>query len=210
MNSIKTAKIISTIVILISIMVMVGWLLNIELFKSILPIWVTMKFSTAFCFFLSGLALFFLPDYLKTNSEIASLVISAASLIILILMMSLLISVFTGTRTGIEDFVVSESDDAIKTTTPGRPSAGTMMSFILLASISLTSIFKKTDKKYLLSTGVAVIILGSSAIIGYFFNIPSLYYSITDISTAMAVHTAVLFVLLGACFIFCKDINQIN
>ena len=56
---IKTiSKILAVIVTLVGIMVMFGWTLDIQSLKSILPIWVTMKFSTALCFALSGVVLF--------------------------------------------------------------------------------------------------------------------------------------------------------
>ena len=40
--------------------VMVGWILDIDALKSILPTWVTMKFSTALSFTLSGITLYFM------------------------------------------------------------------------------------------------------------------------------------------------------
>jgi hypothetical protein len=50
----KIAKIFAGIIFLAGIIVVIGWLLDIEVLKSILPYWVTMKFTTAISFILSG------------------------------------------------------------------------------------------------------------------------------------------------------------
>jgi hypothetical protein len=46
-------------------------------------------------------------------------------------------------------------------------------------------------------SGIAVGIIGILAVTGYIINVPLLYYFIEERNSAMACHTAVLFVLLG-------------
>jgi len=196
MDKENLTKILATIVIITSIAVMFGWIFNIALLKSILPFWVTMKFSTALSFFFSGLILYFIIKSKPGGSSQVVLPISA--LIILLLMGTLLTSVILNVRTGIEDLFVQEEEDAIKTTTPGRPSIGTMVNFILISVAGIVTMFGALHlKRYLTYLGSIVGIIGIIAILGYIFNLPVLYYAVEDFSTAMAFHTALLFILLG-------------
>jgi len=198
MKSFKIARILSTIVSLIGLMVMVGWVLNIPVLTSILPQWVTMKFTTALSFLLSGITLYYVTKAVNKEREVAQIVLPITTLLVLLLMATLLISVFVGVRTGIEDLFVKETADAIKTTTPGRPSAGTMIDFILVAIAGILTMFNLPSlKKTLFVIGWLVSIVGGVGILGYILNIPLLYYTLEGWSTAMALHTATLFVLLG-------------
>jgi hypothetical protein len=198
-------KILALIVAVVGLLVMVGWFLDISILKSILPTLVTMKFTTALSFFLSGIILYAITWSMEGKKDIASIVLTITTLIILLLMGTLLSSTFMGIRTGIEDLFVEEAIGAVKTTTPGRPSAGTMLNFILMASagiIVMLSIVK--CRVYLKRIGWAVIVFGSVALIGYTIGMPLLYYTIEGFSTAMAIHTAILFVLLGVGLIVLK------
>lgn len=198
MNNQQMAKAFSVIVIVVSVLVMVGWFFDIGVLKSILPGWVTMKFTTALCFFLSGLILFFIGERLKEKSSLFQVALPIASLIILLLMTTLLTSVIVGVRTGLEDLFVKEAAGAVHTTTPGQPSAGTMTSFILVGMIGLLSSYRFQSIKILISgVGIVVAGLGMLAVVGYVVDAPLLYYTVEGWSTAMAAHTAILFVITG-------------
>ncbi|MCQ9206716.1 MAG: hypothetical protein NG740_02390 [Omnitrophica bacterium] len=194
----KIAKSLGIIVTTVGIVVMAGWIFDIGILKSILPFWVTMKFTTAFSFLLSGITLYFIVDLVENESEIARVILPITLLIILLLMATLLISTFLGIRTGIEDLFVRESEGAVKTVTPGRPSVGTMISFISIAIAGFVamSTLKKSKPKLRIIGGI-ISVAGIAAIIGYIANTPFLYYAIGNVSTAMAFHTAILFILLG-------------
>jgi len=58
------AKILANIVMITGVMVMFGWVADIPILTSILPQWVTMKFSTALSFFISGVVLYFIINFL--------------------------------------------------------------------------------------------------------------------------------------------------
>lgn len=211
MNYKLISKILGIIVILGGIIVMVGWFAGIPILTSILPFWVTMKFSTAFSFFLSGLILYFINLHLKKKGEFSDIVIPLSSFIVFLLMVILLISTFIGVRTGIEDLFVEEATGAVKTTTPGRPSIGTMASFVLMSLTGFLAMLNiQNINKIILGIGKMVTTLGSIAILGYIINMPFLYYHIEGWSTAMAFHTAIFFVLLGVGLIFSgkEDINR--
>ena len=191
-------KILGGIVIATGLAVVVGWVFDIGALKSILPAWVTMKFSTAICFIASGLILYFGAQAQRGNKEIAQLVLPISSLVIFLFMASLLASVFLGIRTGIEDLFVQETVGAVKTTTPGRPSVGTMVDFILIGVTGILVAFRISGlRQWLLRLGVIVGTIGAVGVTGYILDQPLLYYTIPGFSTAMACHTAILFTLVG-------------
>ena len=190
---------------------MVGWFLNLPALTSIIPQWVTMKFSTALSFFVSGISLFFIAKMAEGHKSTAQAVLPITSLIILLLMATLLVSVIVGVRTGIEDLFVREAKGAIRTVTPGRPSLGTMIDFTLLGIAGIVALFEPANhRKYLTWMGWIITVMGVVAIFGYIFDNPTLYYTISAWSTAMALHTAILFTLLGIALILLSRKFQSN
>lgn len=181
----------------VGFVVMIGWIFNIGILKSILPIWVSMKFTTALSFSLSGIILYLIQSMLNGNQEIPSLILPVPVLLIFLLMGTLLISNLLGMRTGIEDLFVQDSADAVKTTVPGRPSLGTLVNFNLIAVAGLMVIYQANRIVILHWLGWVILGIGGIAILGYLLNTPVLYYFIGGWSTAMAFHTALLFVLVG-------------
>lgn len=208
MNYEKISKILGIIVLVGGLIVMFGWFAGIPILTSILPFWVTMKFTTALSFFLCGIVLYYINIHLYKEGKFSEIILPISSLLVLLIMSLLLISVIVGVRTGIEDLFVKEAVDAVKTTTPGRPSAGTMLSFILISISGFLVMGNASNiKKKFLLIGKIVFVLGGLAILGYLLNIPLLYYTLEGWSTAMAFHTAIFFVLLGAGLIFSGKVN---
>lgn len=205
MKKIRIAKNLAFIVGLGGVIVMVGWFMDIDALKSILPIWVTMKFTTALSFFLSGITLYFVARRLENRSDSAQIILSITTLIILLLMATLLISVVLNIKTGVEDLFVREQPNAFATTVSGRPSIGTMVNFIFVAIIGILSMFEtKNLELKIRRIGIIITSIGSIAILFYLFSKPLLYFGFKDINTAMAFHTALLFILTGIGFILLK------
>ena len=200
MKNSKIIKALSIIVIIISVLVMIGWFLDIEILKSILPTWVTMKFTTAFSFFLCGIALY-LSSIKSSGFGGVEWGISLTVLCILLIMGTLLISSLMGVQSGIEGLFVKEHLGAAYTTVPGRPSFGTMLAFTLVAIAGLVRIMDVRRASKFLIIGSIVTFLGAISLVGYIIGVPFLYYAIATFSTAMAIHTAILFVLLGSALI---------
>lgn len=179
-----------------------GWVFDITFLKSVLPSFVTMKLSTAISFILSGLILYFLPNLIRGKGPWPWVVMPVAVLIILLIMTTLLASSLFGISTGLEQLIIPEEEGAIKTVKPGVPSIITMADFILIAVTGLSAFFLTGRLPKVLGTaGIILIITGAVAEAGYIFGIESLYYEIKGVSTAMAVHTAFLFIILGAGFL---------
>lgn len=202
MDKIKTAKCCAVVTGLIGILVMAGWIFDIGFLKSILPVWVTMKFSTAVCFFASGIILYFIAKIRSQDAGAAVVAIPIAVLIILIFMTILFLSNITGLKIGIESLFVRENAGAVMTVSLGRPAVVTMLTFILIAIAGILALFKSTHlQKRLLLIGCVLIVVGGCAITGYILNSASMYYYVQGFSTAMALHSALVFVIIGAGFV---------
>jgi hypothetical protein len=194
----KTAKVLAAAVSIAGIAVMTGWIFDIGILKSISPNWISMKFDTAIAFFLSGITLYFIARAIECQFDKAQVVLSITSLIIILLMGILFFSAILGVHTGAEELFIKETVLAAKTVMPGRPSIPTMVNFILIALAGIFTMFNSgTLRAQLRIIGLIIGIIGASAVIGYIINVPILYYYVKGINSAMACHTAVLFVLSG-------------
>ena len=198
----KTAKVLSLIVIIVAIMVIIGWIFDISVLKSISPAWVTMKLTTAIAFLLSGITLYFIIRAIEGEFDKAQVALSITSLIIILLIGTLLFSAFLKIHTGVDGLFIKEPAGAVKTVTPGQPSVPTMLNFILMAVAGIFTILNPNKlQSKLRIIGLAVGAIGAAAVVGYIINAPLLYYFIEGINSAMACHTAILFVLLGMGFL---------
>ncbi|MBF0344454.1 MAG: CHASE3 domain-containing protein [Nitrospirae bacterium] len=206
----KAVRTIGLSVGLVGMLVMIGWVFDIGILKTIHPHWVSMKVLTAISFILSGFTLYVMALYLDGKKTIGQVILPAASSTIIIIMAALLFSALAGMSLGIEDFFIREKADVVKTTTPGMPSLGTIAAFILCALASGFTLINMPNLRQRVSVmGRIVSALGGLAIFGYIVNIPILYYYIKGVSTAMAFHTAILFTAQGlGLILLSKTIQQ--
>jgi hypothetical protein len=157
-----------------------------------------MKFDTAIAFVASGITLYFIVRAKEGAFDQAQVALSITTLIIVLLMGILFFSTLLGVHTGAEDLFIKETRVAAKTIIPGRPSVPTMVNFLLIALAGIFTMLnlKKLQPK-LKIIGLAVGIIGVLAVSGYIINAPILYYYLPGINSAIALHTALLFVLTG-------------
>jgi hypothetical protein len=199
MKNAKAAKLIGIVVAISGVTVMAGWFLDIEVLKTVLPGGVTMKFSTALSFFLSGIMLYFIAQFKKGNQELAVIILPVISLIIFLLMTASLASIVVGINVGIEEMFVKDPMTAVGIVTPGRLSIATMTNFFLIAIAGiLTALNFKSFNKKLTVIGSVIAMIGLTAVWGYILKQPLLYYMVEGKNSAMALNTAIIFVLLGA------------
>ena len=201
-NKRKISKVLSLIVIAAGCAVITGWIFNISALKSIYPGWITMKLSTAFTFFLSGVSLYFIVKAQEGEFEKAFIALSITSLLIMLIMGTLFFSALIGLRTGIEDLFIKDMGNTINSIVPGRPSVPTMACFVLIAAAGILTTLN-LDKLRLKLKAIGMIIgsIGAIAAAGYIINAPLLYYYIKNSNSAMAYHTAIMFILLGIGFV---------
>jgi hypothetical protein len=194
----KIAKVLSLVVIIASIMVIIGWIFDNSILKSISPAWVSMKFDTAIAFLLSGITLYFIIRTIEGEFDKAQVALSITTLIILLVAGILFSSTLLGIHTGAEGLFIQEEAGSVKTVTPGRPSLPTMLNFVLIAFAGILTLVNPDKVQLRLkSIGYVVGTTGALALVGYFFNAPLLYYFIEGRNSAMACNTAILFVLTG-------------
>ena len=181
------------------IVVMVGWFANIEALKSICPNFVSMKFNTALCFILLGLALAMeLKRGRRKNKVVPKILASIAGLYGLLSFAQLF-----GFNFAVDELFIKDTVAAFKGEySPGRMSPLTAFCFLLasIALLLLKSDRKNTRKLYQLLLHL-VTLVASVAFLGYLYSIPNLYsYSFAN---SMALHTSILFILFscGAAFI---------
>ena len=188
---------ISVISIVVGVSVMLAWIFDIAVLKSVLPNSITMKFTTALCFVCAGLILLFINRHFINPRDEEEIVILLSALVIFVLMGTMFIGMFTDIKIGLSNLFVREVDVA-SGSAPGYPSLGTMISFFLIAIAGVVAVKDPKghqDKIHIF--GFIVSVVGSFALIGYALDFPFLFWGLYSVSNAMAFHTAIVFVLLG-------------
>lgn len=202
MEKLKISKLLSLIVMLAGLIVTAGWIFDIAVLKSISPNWISMKITTAVCFFFSGVTLYFIAEAQKENPVFSQMVLSSTILIILLFMGTSLISWVLGMNLGIENLFMEDVSDPSPHWVPGRPSLLTTFAFALVSVAGVLSMLDVAKlKTKLLYIGWVVLVIGGIAVLGYTFSIPFLFYDIQGWSNPMAVHTSILFIISGASLI---------
>lgn len=194
----KAARIASLVVSIAGVAVILGWILDIGILKSISPYWISMKFDTAIAFVLSGITLYFIVRAIEGEFDKAQVVLSITSFILILLMGILFVSAILKIDTGAEELFIKDTPTDARTVVPGRPSMPTMINFSLIALAGIFTMFNSpTLRIQLRIIGLIIGLIGLLAIAGYILDMPALYYYIEGINSAMACHTASLFVLIG-------------
>lgn len=197
MNKNSITRIISLVVILTGLIVSIGWVFDISVLKSIIPDQVTMKFSTAVSFVCSGLILYFIAKYGEGKLGFGQIIIPISGLVIFLFMATLLITNSFGVPSGVEQLFVSESSNAVLTKTPGMPSIPTAIGFLLIVGVGVSILNNSKRSSHVRFSGHAIMIIGAIALVGYLIKQPLLYYYIENVNTGMAIHTGILFTLIG-------------
>lgn len=193
------ARILSVVVMLAGVLVMAGWVFHIEELTNILPIWITMKFTTALCFFLCGVILYALGHEQVFPDSNMGIFFPIAALIILLFMSTFLAEEVLQVSLGIEDlFFAEETVEIARHWAPGVPSVAVMIVFVQMAMVAILAMLKEPLlSRYLLWSGRLITALGGLAVAGYVFQTPVLRYDIPGWCNPMAVHTAILSFFTG-------------
>ncbi len=181
----------------VSLTVIIGWLLKIDLLIQLKPNFVPMQFNTALSFFLVSIALFttnITPSYKKTKY--------VAAIALFLISFLTLIQYSTGANFHIDELFMKHYI-LVKTSHPGRMSPITAVCFVIIA---ITSLVPKFKFKYIYHTDiqlflVAIIIsLSATSLLGYVIevDIPVSWVKFTK----MALHTSFLFCLIGTTLYF--------
>lgn len=189
----------SVTVILIGCVVIVGWIFNIAMLKSILPGLVTMKANTATGFILGGLSLW-LKHQQPTQLTMRRTAFGCA---ILVLLIGLLTMMEYGLHIdlGIDQLLFQEPPDAVATATPGRMAPNTALSFFLVGSALLLLSIPRLNYGVTQFFSLVTFAIAFLGLLGYIYG-NAFFYQLGPSFTAMALHTAVAFILLCSAILF--------
>lgn len=192
-NKIVFIKITSWVIIAVSAASIAGWLLEVELLKTLLPGLPSIKVNTAICLVLCGIvALLFLDDAQKHFNIIIPL-----NLIALILSALTLFEYVFDVNLKIDEFLVKES---AANAMPGRM-AITSASCLVMLTTGFAFVTAQAPKMFSMTARLffaIVALVAILAIIGYVFDVPYLHN--LSMAKSMALLTALLLLLLSLVF----------
>ncbi|MFA5044877.1 MAG: PAS domain S-box protein [Paludibacter sp.] len=178
----------------VGLLVLIGWLFDIEILKSLQSNTVTMKANTAVAFLLSGLVLVFM----KQESPVYKILIRICGLFIAVLGMLSLGEYLWGTDFGIDEFFIRETANAIGTSNPGRMAPNTALNFSVIGLGYIIFSFQKFRKNFtiifLLYFSLTISILG---LLGYMTGLMGLAGIGPVDLTKMAFNTSITFIILS-------------
>jgi diguanylate cyclase (GGDEF)-like protein len=174
----------------VGVFVLLGWLTDNGLLKSVVPGAVTMKANTAVGFVFCGLALWFLTDPVA-EPRFANVV----AWCILALGLATFGQTLFSVNLAIDELLFNDAA-AVNTSSPGRMSPVTAINFALVG-VAILLRHKRLGQDWYPAQLLAVVIsvLGYVAVLGYALDAQPLYR--IKVFTSMAVHTAVCFLVLG-------------
>ena len=187
-------RLVSLLTVSLGITVILGWLFNIPVLKSIVQGYISMKFNTAICLISLGLALFFLTS--KKNNFHKKLSIVLVVPVFIIAMLSLSQDLFH-IDWGLDELFIRDLEkNAAQQVYPGRMSPTTAICFMLISWVLLTVEIKKTQLQIINQNLLhACTVLSFIAILGYIFD-TSFFYTFTFL-TSIALHTAIAIFILS-------------
>ena len=201
--ALKAAQVASAILIFVGCVVLVGWIYNITVLKSILPEFVAMRPNTALGFVLAGGSLW-LQLSTKKRSRGAyvfwrRLIGKGCSILVFLLGGLTLVEYFFRWDLHIDQllFIQTATPDSFGTTAPGRMAFSTALSFFL-SGLSLILLKARKQKIQQLAQGLTLVpaLLGLITLIGYAYGVTAFTGIIFKLAT-MALHTAVTFIILS-------------
>ncbi|WP_242060524.1 methyl-accepting chemotaxis protein [Aerosakkonema funiforme] len=214
----------SIAVIAIGCTVILGWMFNIPLFKSVFPALVSMKVNTALCFILAGAALWIWHKSQgmeernnstlsheegrraegqrdRSEQEISHSPtlnlrrwVQVCAGVVLLIGLLTLLQYALQRDFGIDQLLFKDSAKAVGTSAPGRMGANTAVNFVFLGCALLFLVGNYTNYQAAQILSLASFFVAFVGLLGYAYSISSLYG--INSYTQMALHTAVTFSIL--------------
>jgi PAS domain S-box-containing protein len=190
------SKAASVCTVTIGALVLVGWIVNVHLLKSILPGLASMKANTAFCIMLMGVSLWFSGAHSARFDRIGSqrMGMSCAFFATLLSFLTLCEYVL-GLNLRIDELLFRDvSPDGFSI--PGRMAPHTAAALFLLGcALLLSSVEFKRGIRPAQFLSLVPAVISLAAIAGYLYSVVSLYR--ISSYTGMALHTAIAIFLLS-------------
>ena len=189
----RASRVAAGVAIAVGAAAIVGWLFDVSLLKSGLPGLATMKLNTAISFVLAGLALLARVRISPARAWAWSSRLGAA-LVAAVGALTLL-EYITNVSIGLDELLLDPGQATSAAAHPGRMAPNTAVGFVLIG-LALLAV-EATNQKLLSLTqalSIGALLIGFVALTGYALSASALFglgY------TSMALHTAILFVVLG-------------
>jgi PAS domain S-box-containing protein len=174
----------------IGTIVLLGWLLGLDVLKSLVPGLLTMKANTAITFVLMGIGLFLAARADTAGMRLAAMIPVVAGLVLVSITGS---QYLLGRDAGIDQWLFHEPPGQIGTLQPNRMSPMTVISFLLIGSAIALAIHRRATRiTPALLLGAAF--LGALNLLDLVFqaSTPSLLAGQTQMAVSTAVATLVL------------------
>ncbi len=192
-------------VIAIGCTVILGWIFDLQLLKSILPGLVTMKANTAVCFILGGLSLFVQQ---RSHSELTTrkhqknynFLSGSSSFLLILISLLTLVQYSFNLDLGIDQLLFKEGYTLTSLSTPGRMAPNTAGAFLLLGTAQLLLSERRPKYLQVQILSCCAFLIAFLGFIGYIYG-KALFYQIGD-RTGMALHTSAAFMLLSLGILF--------
>jgi two-component system sensor histidine kinase/response regulator len=172
---------------LIGILVILGWIFDIPLLKSVLPHFIAMKFNTAICLLLLAAGNISIADESNKFRNFFSIV---TSLIVLGIVAITLIEYQFHWNAGIDELFFHEviNPEMIGRYPPGRMAPITATMFFLIATARIILFHSRSAAKLAQFLYITSLIIAFQALVSYFFGITYTYG--VGYYTQIALHTA--------------------
>lgn len=179
----------------IGVVVLIGWLVDSAVLKSIDPSLVAMKANTALGFCFSGLALCVKSHAPARSSAVWHPIGQACAGVVALLGMLTLVEYIGGVNLGIDQLLFQEAPGAVGTLAPGRMAPVSALCFVFVGVALLLNEESPVAGRLVFALVLAVVMLALTAGLGFLYGAPQLsglgYY------TQMAVHTVLGFLVLA-------------
>lgn len=158
-----------------------------------------MSFPTAWMFLLSSFGLYFIyRKLIQNDSNYSTIILSFVSLLIFMINITIVSGGILGTHTGMENLFLQNKNSFDTNLIAGIPAWSSLLCFTLFALTCGMSLYSISPfYSFIRFTGYFIAIFGLLASIGYFINMPILYYKFSPSMVPMALNTALTFILLG-------------
>ena len=187
------SKYASLIVMALGVLALVGWIFDIQAFKSVLPGLATLKANTALAFLLAGIAL-----WVASQENVKPLALRLAQIcrIIVFLIGLLTLGEYQFERNiGIDQLIFTDLQTP-QAAFPGRMAFATALCFALIGAASISShagTGKVLDAGQYLA--VVAVLISFLALVGYIYDVQALHQ--LGPYSSMALHTAAGLALLA-------------
>lgn len=194
----KLSKILSVTVFLIGVLVIIGWMIDSAVLKSVMPDYGSMKVNTALCFIFSGIALWLLNKK-ETLPAFGKIIASVLSILISVLGLLTIIEYKFDFKIGIDELLFNDNTFTNNYSAHGQMSPITAFNFVCLGIALLLLQNKKYYKAYQ-PLSLIVFSIGLTATIGYIYQIDWLTTLPSAAKTSL--HTCLSFLMISTGILF--------